>query len=109
MDWRAHWKSGAAAVVAVVLLWIAFVAGNRVPLLGSFDLGIHELGHLITSPFGDVMSFVMGSGLQVLVPLGLAAYFWLWQRDAISSGLLMAWAGTSMQDVSVLLVRCLRR
>ncbi len=101
MDWRAHWKSGAAAVVAVVLLWIAFVAGNRIPLLGSFDLGIHELGHLITSPFGDVMSFVMGSGLQVLVPLGLAAYFWLWQRDAIFSGLLMAWGGTSMQDVSV--------
>lgn len=87
--------------MAGALLWIAFVSGNRIPLLGSFDLGIHELGHLLTSPFGDVVSFVMGSGLQVLVPFGLAVYFWFWQRDAASTGLLMVWGGTSMQDVSV--------
>lgn len=66
-----------------------------------FDLGIHELGHLIFRPFGMVAHFIMGSGLQVLVPMGLAGYFWKWQRDRVSSGLLLAWAGTSMQDVSV--------
>ncbi len=101
MDWRAHWKEGVAALVAVVMLWIAFVGGNRVPLLGSFDLGIHELGHLIASPLGEVASFFMGSGLQVLVPFGLAGYFWFWQHDRLSSGLLMVWGATSMQDVSV--------
>ncbi len=87
MDWRAYWKEFVAALVAVVMLWIAFVGGNRIPLLGSFDLGIHELGHLITSPFGEVASFFMGSGLQVLVPFGLAGYFWFWQHDRLSSGL----------------------
>ena len=101
MDWRAHWKESVAALVVVVLLWIGFISGNRVPLLGSFDLGIHELGHLITRPFGEVVSFFMGSGLQVLVPFGLAVYFWFWQRDRLSTGLLMVWGATSMQDVSV--------
>ena len=101
MDRPSHWKEGVAALVAVVMLWIAFVGGNRIPLLGSFDLGIHELGHLITSPFGEVASFFMGSGLQVLVPFGLAGYFWFWQHDRLSSGLLMVWGATSMQDVGV--------
>lgn len=101
MDWRALWKEAAAGLAAVTLMLIAFVRGNRIPLLGHFDLGIHELGHLIFSPFGNVISFVMGSGLQVLVPFGLAAYFWFWRRDQISTGLLMGWGATSMQDASV--------
>ena len=101
MDWRSHWKAGVAALVAVVGLWIAFVNGNRIPLLGSLDLGIHGFGHLITSPFGTILSFFMGSGLQVLVPFGLARYFWFWQRDHLSTGLLVVWGATSMQDVSV--------
>lgn len=101
MDWRAHWKPLAATAAGVALLWVAFVTGRRVPLLSMFDLGIHELGHLIFRPFGTVPSFIMGSGLQVLVPFGLAAYFWFWQRDRISAGLLMCWGATSMQDASV--------
>jgi len=101
MDWLAHRKTLVAAGFGVGLLWVAFVADSRVPLLSMFDLGIHELGHLITRPFGMVVSFVMGSGLQVLVPLGLAVYFWVWQRDRVSSGLLMCWGATAMQDVSV--------
>ncbi|MGI9647862.1 MAG: hypothetical protein ACR2OI_05020 [Acidimicrobiia bacterium] len=101
MNWRALIKPTVAAVVATILLWIAFANDSRVPLLAMFDLGIHELGHLVFRPFGMVMSFVMGSGLQILVPFGLAAYFWFWQRDRVSAGLLMAWGATSMQDVSV--------
>ncbi len=101
MDWRAYWKPLVAGAAGLGLLWVAFVMDRRVPLLSMFDLGIHELGHLITRPFGMVVSFIMGSGLQVLVPFGLAVYFWLWQRDRLSSGLLMCWGATAMQDVSV--------
>ncbi|NNF88454.1 MAG: hypothetical protein HKM97_08005, partial [Acidimicrobiia bacterium] len=101
MDWRAFWKPLVGALAGVALLWVAFVLGRRVPLLSMFDLGIHELGHLITRPFGMVVSFVLGSGLQILVPFGLAGYFWFWQRDRVSTGLLMCWGATAMQDVSV--------
>ena len=88
-------------MAGTALLLVAFAAGNRVPVLSMFDLGIHELGHLITRPFGMVVSFFMGSGLQILVPFGGAVYFWFWQRDRISAGLLMCWGATAMQDVSV--------
>ncbi len=101
MNWRATWKPLAAATAGAGLLWVGFIMDRRVPLLSMFDLGIHELGHLITRPFGIVASFLMGSGLQMLVPFGLAAYFWFWQRDRVSSAVLMCWGATSMQDVSV--------
>lgn len=83
------------------MLWIAFVNGDRIPLLGMFDLGIHELGHLITVPLGTVVSFIMGSGLQALVPFGLAAYFWFWHRQHAAAGIILVWAATALQDVSV--------
>ena len=101
MDKRTAAKHGAGVVAGAVMLWIAFKQGNRVPLLGLFDLGMHELGHMMTVLLGRTIHFVMGSGTQVLVPLGLAAYFWLRLRDPVSTGVTMCWAGTSFQDVSV--------
>jgi len=72
--------------VAVAPLWKDFVVGNRIPLLGSFDLGNHELGHLITSPFGEVAAFFIGSGLKGLAPLGLAGYSGLGNTTGSRSG-----------------------
>jgi hypothetical protein len=78
-----------------------FVQQRRVPLLGGVDLGFHELGHMLTYVFPDVISALMGSVFQVAVPLGLAAYFGLRRRDFLAAGLCLAWAGTSAVDVSV--------
>ena len=86
---------------ACFLLFWPFVLGRRVPLLGWADLGFHELGHLVASPFGTVIHFLAGSTTQVLVPIGLAGYFWLSQRDPLGTGLMLAWAATSLQDASV--------
>lgn len=96
-----YWRNYVAVGAGLAVLFNPFVRGRRVPLLGWFDLGIHELGHLVFRLLGETMSFVMGSGAQLLVPLGLAAYFWFWQRHHIASGLMMVWAATSAQDASV--------
>jgi hypothetical protein len=96
-----HWRSYVALSAGLGVLFNPFVRGRRVPLLGWFDLGIHELGHLVFRLVGETVHFVMGSGAQILVPLGLAGYFWLWQRHHLASGLMLCWAATSMQDVSV--------
>lgn len=83
------------------MLFFAFVLGRDVPVLGLVDLGFHELGHLVTAPFGRTFSFFMGSGMQILVPAGLAGYFGLLRHDEMAAGLMVVWMGTSMQDVSV--------
>lgn len=71
------------------------------PLLGLVDLGFHELGHLLTYPFPDVVTAMMGSVTQVAVPLGVALYFLLVRRDRLGGGLCLAWAATSAQNASV--------
>lgn len=96
-----QWRRVAALTAASTMFFVAFVLQRRVPLLGYADLGFHELGHLLTIPFGRTVSFLMGSGTQVLVPMGLAAYFWLRSRDEVAAGLMAVWAATSMQDASV--------
>lgn len=102
-DWeeqRPIWQPIAAMAAIAVMLYYAYVLERRVPLLGSADLGFHELGHMLTRPFGETFSFIMGSGTQVLIPVSLATYFWLTRRDP-QAAFLLGWAATSMQDVSV--------
>ena len=98
---RAHRRSIIASLLIVVALGIAFIAGRRLPVLGLVDLGFHELGHLVAGPLGLVPQFLAGSTTQVMVPLGLGAYFWLSQRDEVASGLMLGWAATAAQDASV--------
>jgi hypothetical protein len=90
-----------AAILAGVVGWYAFVAHREVPFLDLFDLGIHEVGHLVFAFAPRMLMFIAGSIAQVLVPLGLAWYFGMHRRDAAGGGFCLAWAGASMWDVSV--------
>lgn len=101
MGTRAWAKYGSGVAVCLLFGWFTFIRGKRIPLLGGVDLGFHELGHLLTYPFPELFTAVMGSVTQVLVPLGLAAYFAWKHRDLLGVGLCLAWAGASAWDVSV--------
>jgi hypothetical protein len=98
---RPHWA--AALVACAVLGFFAYVRGTRVPLLSLADLGFHELGHLVmyVLPISDFLTAIMGSVMQVAVPLGFAAYFGWWRRDLPSVAVCAAWAATNLHDVSV--------
>jgi hypothetical protein len=105
MDTATHWRAWVRYVVAAgvgaAMSWFAFVADSPVPVFDWVDLGVHEVGHVITFAFPDLFTALAGSLLQVAVPGGLAVYFWLRQRDWAAAGFCMAWAGTSAWDVSV--------
>jgi hypothetical protein len=85
----------------LVLGWFAFVRGDPVPVLHLVDLGVHELGHLLTSVLPDLITAVAGSAFQILVPVGLAVGFWLGVRERMAAGICLAWAGSSAQQVAV--------
>jgi hypothetical protein len=95
------WRACAGLAACLLLGWIVFVQEIRVPILSLVDLGVHELGHLLTYPLPDVWTAAMGSIGQVMVPLALAAYFGLRWRDPVAGGICLAWAATSAQDASV--------
>jgi hypothetical protein len=95
-----RWKYLLGMGLCVLFGWIAFVLRAQVPLLSLVDLGFHELGHLVTRPFPEVVMFMAGSVAQVAVPVGLAAYF-LARRDRLGGAMCLAWAATSARDVAV--------
>ena len=90
---------GLAACAA--LTWIGIAQASPVPLLALVDLGFHELGHLVTAPLPDLATALAGSVAQVAVPVGLAVYFAVRQRDLLAVGLCFAWAGTSARQAAV--------
>jgi hypothetical protein len=90
---------GAAAAIAIGV--VAFGCKQPVPGLDQFDLGMHELGHLLAGLMPRMVMFLAGSAMQIAVPLGLAAYFLLRRKDWASAGFCLAWAGTSGRDVAV--------
>jgi|GEM_PF-1359454 len=98
---RAWGRYVLGAAVAAAIGVVAFGFKQPVPALDLFDLGVHELGHLLTAFMPRMVMFLAGSVFQVAVPLGLAAYF-LWRRSEwASAGFCLAWAGTSARDVAV--------
>ncbi|WP_370327538.1 hypothetical protein [Euzebya sp.] len=98
---RRWWHHVAAAPLLVVLLWWPFVLGRRVPLLGWVDLAVHEFGHVATVWLPEVVTFAMGGGAQVALPLTIAAGLWWRSDDRLGAGIALAWAGSAAQDVSV--------
>jgi hypothetical protein len=95
------WPSVAAFAVIAWLAWFSYVRGERVPLLAGVDLGFHELGHLLMAWAPDQLAAVAGSVMQISVPLALAAYFMFARQEAAAGALMLGWAGTSAQNVSV--------
>lgn len=91
--------AGAMAACAVIG-YFPYVKGVDVPLLGLFDFGIHELGHMLFIWAGHTVHFLAGSVMQVVVPAGFAVLFFLW-GNLPAVAITTAWTGASLYDVSV--------
>ena len=98
--WHATGQWIVAAVATLLLAWLTYSREGWVPLLSSFDLGVHEFGHLLTMWAPDLAVWSAGSLLQVAAPLALGAYFLL-RRDRFAVVLMVAWAAESLNNVSV--------
>ena len=106
MDRWPSWRRDAGVAAACVLLGLLGMRGHRVPFLSGVDLGFHELGHLVCYildaflPWPQIVTAAAGSGFQVGVPLGLAAYFLVFRHDRVGGAVCLAWAATDALDVA---------
>ena len=64
------------------------------------DLVFHEAGHIIFSPFGEFMTVLGGSLMQILVPLVCAGAFLFQQDDPFGASVCVWWAGESLMDLA---------
>ena len=90
---------------AVLMLYFAYVLVRHLgsaeynSWFGGINLGIHELGHVVFSPFGPFIGILGGSFWQVAVPL-LA--FWIFHRqgDYFAHSVAACWLGTSLFNLA---------
>jgi hypothetical protein len=62
------------------------------------DIAVHEIGHKVFSPFGNLIMLIMGTGTQILFPLVVGLVFGIWKRNFIAWGICWAWAASAMCD-----------
>jgi len=100
------WAAGRMWLPRLLLLfymtWVMFRSlGDPLyqSLFKALNLGIHELGHLVTIPLGQFISIASGSLIQCLAPV--AGYFMFRrQGDWFALGVAAWWLGTNLHDVA---------
>ncbi len=68
--------------------------------LHGVNLIFHEAGHVIFSFFGRFLHILGGSLMQVLVPAGIAGYFFF-HRQLYAGALTLCWVAQNLWDVSI--------
>jgi hypothetical protein len=92
------WKAVGALGVCAIYGWFAIVKNVQVPVLVFLDIAVHEIGHKVFSPFGNLIMLIMGTGTQILFPLVVGVVFGIWKRNFIAWGICWAWAASAMCD-----------
>ena len=91
-------KAVGALGLCAIYGWFAIVKNTQVPVLVFLDVAVHEVGHKIFSPFGDVIMLIMGTGFQILFPFVVGLMFAVWKRNLIAWGVCWAWSANAMCD-----------
>ena len=99
--------TGRAVLLGALMLWSAWFAVHGIDgeviggsLLHRANLAFHEFGHVFFRPFGEFMTILGGSVFQVLLPLAIAAYFVIVQRDNVAAAVGLWWCGQNLVDLS---------
>ncbi|HEV2801185.1 MAG TPA: hypothetical protein VGW12_11850 [Pyrinomonadaceae bacterium] len=92
-------KTVVAVVAALYFLWCAYDP-YQWHLIDGVNLVIHEAGHVVFMPFGELLTVAGGSLFQVIVPAVFVGYFYR-RRQIYSAALVLFWVGESLLNVSV--------
>jgi hypothetical protein len=69
-------------------------------LLDGVDLAIHETGHLVFAPFGELVGFAGGTLMQLIMPALFVGYF-VRGRDQHAASVALWWIGQNCANISV--------
>lgn len=94
-----HLRLAAVALLAIYGL-ICLVNPSTGRLLDSVDLAIHETGHLVFAPFGEVITALGGTLFQLIVPASFVVYFWR-RGDRYAAGFALWWVAQNLWNISV--------
>ena len=71
--------------------------------LHNVDLIFHEAGHLIFSFFGDFITALGGTMMQLIIPLTCSYVLLVKSKDPFGSAICFWWVGENFLDISIVL------
>jgi len=84
--------------IAIYAFWLIFKYEYH--LIDHFNLVIHEAGHIVFGFFGELIHFLGGTLLQLIMPLAIAYTFYR-QKDRFEMYVSLIWFGESMMYMAV--------
>jgi hypothetical protein len=94
------YKAAGALVLIGVWGWFALVKNDQTPIFVYLNIAVHEIGHLLFRPFGELTMLMMGSGFEVLFPLAVGAYFLFRRREVIATAVAWGWSASALASAS---------
>ena len=94
------YKAGGALLLIAVWGWFALVKSDQTPIFVYLNIAVHETGHVLFRPFGELTMLVMGSGFEVLFPLAVGAFLLVRRRDPISTAVAWGWAASALASAA---------
>ena len=96
---RKHVRFAAVALLAFYgIVCLRSPGAGR--LLDGVDLAIHESGHLVFSPLGEVLTVVGGTLFQLIIPATFVVYFWR-RKDRFAAAFPLWWVAQNLWNISV--------
>lgn len=94
-----NWMLRAPLVVFLVYVGVRqFGDAEYACIVSALNLGIHEAGHFVFRPLGEVLHAGGGTLLQLLAPVAAAVMF-LQQRDWFAITVCLGWLSTNLHNV----------
>ena len=98
---------GRCFALLLLVWWSWYLIGDDYrdgEIFGSYMHGIlltiHEAGHIFFMPFGEFVSVLGGSLLQLVLPCGIGIAFVVVNRDNFGAALGLWWTSISLLDLS---------
>ncbi len=94
------YKAVGALLLIAVWGWFALVQNDQTPIFVYLNIAVHETGHVLFRPFGELTMLIMGSGFEVLFPFAVGLVFLIRKRDLVSTAICWGWAASALASAA---------
>jgi hypothetical protein len=94
--------SKAAGALVLIAVWgcFALVKNDQTPIFVYLNIAVHESGHVLFRPFGELTMLIMGSGFEVFFPFAVGIVFLIRKHDVISTAVSWGWSASALASAA---------
>jgi hypothetical protein len=94
------YKAAGAVLLIAVWGWFALVENDQTPVFVYLNIAVHETGHVLFRPFGELTMLIMGSGFEVLFPFVTGVAFLIVKKDLVAISICFGWAASALASAA---------